>query len=406
MKAIKSALLVVAALVAATASGANTYRGTLTENDFTQGSWKTTINYTITYQDDKTVKFEFTFAEVATGLVPQINLTGNYITMAGSGSTYSYTTTTTYEKDAEISGFLWLAYAGGVSRADFKYTVGSQSASDTTAPEWGSDITMGEVKSTSAELKVKATDNSGSAVLTISGDNFTTVTKTITADGTEQTVTLTGLSVATEYSLTVQLSDASGNVNTEKKTIDFTTEDSKALYLRQYITSSEWGGSGNTVFKPESMVLLTFNTDNTVTIEFTPGSDIDKALSVQCNMHKLGLVTLTKNGNSFVGTTTKAMTSLDEQQPFHMIVSTSAGDAVTAVYTVTPSGGSTSSVATVNAEAVKVIAANGTIRTAGGEAFEVYTLAGQKVYSGNTEAQLPRGAYIVRTGKTATKVML
>ena len=84
----------------------------------------------------------------------------------------------------------------------------------------------------------------------------------------------------------------------------------------------------------------------------------------------------------------------------------SDGNSTFAVKNFTPSEGSTYAVAEVEAEAAKVVAANGVIRVEGDKTFAVYTVAGQLAFRGMGEVRLDKGVYVVVVDGKAQKVML
>ena len=384
-----------------------------------------TITYTMTTTADNQLVFNIKLSEMGTGVTAELwcdqLAAPGFVSMTQVEGTTDQFTATIFDageksRGDQINFRFRFPMAGGAPMTQNIYRkVGDSNekpADDTTAPEWNDDVTVSEVTYSTATFTVKATDDSGSAIVAISGDNdFTTTSKTIVADGTEQTIQVTGLKASTTYNFTFKLSDASGNKNATEKTLTVTTPAAteQVLYTRINFTESDWTKNGeNNTFAPAGDILLTFNADNTITVKVTVKEGADLIDNSQFIWHGVETTFFTQEGNTFTCTTTAALSSRDAAQPFHMnfVLKDGKGNSEFKVTYFTPSEGSLSSVATVNAEAVKVIAANGTIRTAGGEAFEVYTLAGQKVYSGNAEAQLPRGVYIVRAGKTATKVML
>lgn len=424
----KFALLCIAALTAVSAS-AQTYSGVIDESDYVQGEWQPGITYSITYNTDKTLTLVCEFAEDKTGLVPQINWKsdGAYTALSRvEGLKYTTTTTETFESGTTINSFFWLAYAGGVSRANLTYTVGSSSGdtpgADTEAPQWTSDPSLSSVTHKSAEITLAATDDSGTATVTITGDNgFVETTATITADGTEQTITLNELSAETTYNLSFALSDATGNKTTETKTLEVTTDEAPALtelYIRQIFGADDWNvrGEGNT-FAPIGNVLITITNENKVkfTISFVDNNVNSQVADAVIIIDGIGQIPLAKNakGQWESSVTEQAIDRTKEYSYYGYFVINGVGLTSTLFDTAhskfIPQDGSTSGVQTVESSQAKVIAGTGAIRVSGARSIAVYSVTGQLVYRAQaTEAEiaLSRGVYVVVVDGRATKVML
>lgn len=321
----------------------------------------------------------------------------------------------TLEKDQIFSQFFFRIYPkkGGVSRTKIlaTYKVGASNdpiATDTKAPEWGVDPVVEKVTDKTAEIVVNVTDDSGSAVITLTGDNgFVEVKKTVKADGTDQTIALNGLTANTDYNLTLAIADAAGNAG-ESKTVNFTTletPDREVLYLTIPIASEDWN---NEAYNPNGSMLITVNPDNT--LSFKVSLDQDREDFIETNMYVHGVqepVSLIRTSEGvYECTTTKSISNRDALVHFHMHFRFSDGSSTFAVKNFTPSEGSTSAVAEVEAEAAKVVAANGVIRVEGDKTFAVYTVAGQLAFRGMGEVRLDKGVYVVVVDGKAQKVML
>lgn len=322
---------------------------------------------------------------------------------------------TTLAKDQIFSQFFFRIYPkkGGVSRTKIltTYKVGASNdpiATDTKAPEWGVDPVVEKVTDKTAEIVVNVTDDSGSAVITLTGDNgFVEVKKTVKADGTNQTIALNGLTANTTYNLTLAIADAAGNAG-DSKTVNFTTletPDREVLYLTIPIASEDWN---NEVYNPNGSMLITVNPDNT--LSFKVSLDQDREDFIETNMYVHGVqepVSLIRTSEGvYECTTTKSISNRDALVHFHMHFRFSDGSSTFAVKNFTPSEGSTSAVAEVEAEAAKVVAANGVIRVEGDKTFAVYTVAGQLAFRGMGEVRLDKGVYVVVVDGKAQKVML
>lgn len=297
-----------------------------------------------------------------------------------------------------------------------EYKVGASNdpiATDTKAPEWGVDPVVEKVTDKTAEIVVNVTDDSGSAVITLTGDNgFAELKKEVKADGSNQTIALNGLTANTAYNLTLAIADAAGNAG-ESRTVNFTTletPDREVLYQAFDFTSANWTKHGDSnTFAPNGRLLLAVNADNTVTVKVTVDEGAEAVEFVEFILH--GIETFRINAQedgSFVGTSTKSISNRDVQQAFHMnfVLKNAVGNSELDVMFFTPSEGSTSAVAEVEAEAAKVVAANGVIRVEGDKTFAVYTVAGQLAFRGMGEVRLDKGVYVVVVDGKAQKVML
>lgn len=292
-----------------------------------------------------------------------------------------------------------------------KYKVGASNdpiATDTKAPEWGVDPVVEKVTDKTAEIVVNVTDDSGSAVITLTGDNgFAELKKEVKADGSNQTIALNGLTANTAYNLTLAIADAAGNAG-ESRTVNFTTletPDREVLYLTIPIASEDWD---NEAYNPNGSMLITVNPDNT--LSFKVSLDQDREDFIETSMYVHGVqepVSLIRTSEGvYECTTTKSISNRDALVHFHMHFRFSDGSSTFAVKNFTPSEGSTSAVAEVEAEAAKVVAANGVIRVEGDKTFAVYTVAGQLAFRGIGEVRLDKGVYVVVVDGKAQKVML
>lgn len=322
----------------------------------------------------------------------------------------------TLAKDQIFGQFFFRIYPkeGGVSRTKILaavYKVGASNdpiATDTKAPEWGVDPVVEKVTDKTAEIVVNVTDDSGSAVITLTGDNgFAELKKEVKADGSNQIIALNGLTANTTYNLTLAIADAAGNAG-ESKTVNFTTletPDREVLYLTIPIASEDWN---NEAYNPNGSMLITVNPDNT--LSFKVSLDQDREDFIETNMYVHGVqepVSLIRTSEGvYECTTTKSISNRDALVHFHMHFRFSDGSSTFAVKNFTPSEGSTSAVAEVEAEAAKVVAANGVIRVEGDKTFAVYTVAGQLAFRGMGEVRLDKGVYVVVVDGKAQKVML
>lgn len=296
------------------------------------------------------------------------------------------------------------------------YKVGASNdpiATDTKAPEWGVDPVAQNVTDKAAEIVVNVTDDSGSAVITLTGDNgFAELKKEVKADGSNQTIALNGLTANTTYNLTLAIADAAGNAG-ESKTVNFTTletPDREVLYHSFDFTSDNWKKNGDSnTFAPNGRLLLTVNADNTVTVKVTVDGGAETVDNAQVILHGIDTFGINaQEDGSFVGTSTNSISNRDASQAFHLnfVLKNGVGNSELDVMYFTPSEGSTSAVAEVEAEAANVVAANGVIRVEGDKTVAVYTVAGQLAFRGMGEVRLDKGIYVVVVDGKAQKVML
>ena len=327
----------------------------------------------------------------------------------------------TLEKDQIFSQFFFRLYPTGkeaFSRTKIltTYKVGASNdpiATDTKAPEWGSDPVAQNVTDKAAEIVVNVTDDSGSAVITLTGDNgFVELKKEVKADGTDQTIALNGLTANTDYNLTLAIADAAGNAG-ESRTVNFTTletPDREVLYHSFDFTSENWTKRGETnSFAPNGRLLLTVNADNTVTVKVTVDEGAETVDNAWVILHGIEDFRINaQEDGSFVGTSTKSISNREASQAFHLnfVLKGVAKNSELDVMSFIPSEGSTSAVAEVETEAAKVVAANGVIRVEGDKTFAVYTVAGQLAFRGMGEVRLDKGVYVVVVDGKAQKVML
>lgn len=231
-------VLAVVAMVAGTVSAQEpVWTGKVTAADYVQGGeiYAPEIDYSITYTADKHLHLVCTFSEGHDGLVPQVNFEGTYENMASlEGNQYEITSAGTYEAGAELNSFFWLAYSGGVSRANFTYVVGSDNqTADEEAPVFvNAGYAAGAAGYDSVTLTVTVSDNSGKATVEVYKEEACETllaSQNITADGvTAQEVLVEGLEPETEYTLYVKAKDAAGNYS-DVQTVEVTTTEAPDL---------------------------------------------------------------------------------------------------------------------------------------------------------------------------------
>lgn len=389
-----------------------------------------TIEYSATTTAYNQMVFKIKLSEIGKGFATpelwcdQLPAPG-FVGMTKVEGTTNEFTATLFDENAKARGdqinfrFRFPMEGGAPMTQNIYMKVGDSNAKpseDTTVPTWGSDPVAQNVTDKTAEIVVNVKDDSGSAFITLTGDNgFAEVKKTVKADGTDQTIALNGLTANTKYNLTLAIADAAGNAG-ESKTVNFTTleaPDLEPLYLTINFTSEDWNKAGETnTFAPNGNILLTVNADNTVTFKVTMDQDRTDFGETLMYFHPFPETDMGKGMTRtaegvYEYTTTGSITDRDVPVEFHMYFTLPGGCSSTFKNkTFTPSEGSTSAVAEVEAEAAKVVAANGVIRVEGDKTFAVYTVAGQLAFRGMGEVRLDKGVYVVVVDGKAQKVML
>ena len=384
-----------------------------------------TIEYSATTTAYNQMVFKIKLSEIITDCTPELwcdQLPAGHVGMTKVEGTTNEFTATLFDENAKARGdqinfrFRFPMTGGAPMTQNIYMKVGDSNAKpseDTTAPTWGSDPVAQNVTDKTAEIVVNVTDDSGSAVITLTGDNgFVEVKKTVKADGTDQTIALNGLTASTDYNLTLAIADAAGNAGVSK-TVNFTTQDASDLDVRYHsfnFTSENWTKRGDSnTFAPNGNILLTVNADNTVTFKVTVDEGAETVDNAWVILHGIEDFRINaQEDGSFVGTSTKSISNREASQAFHLnfVLKGVAKNSELAVMYFTPSEGSTSAVAEVEAEAAKVVAANGVIRVEGDKTFAVYTVAGQLAFRGMGEVRLDKGVYVVVVDGKAQKVML
>ena len=388
------------------------------------------IEYSATTTAYNQMVFKIKLSEIVDNLsTPELwcdQLASGHVGMTKVEGTTNEFTATLFDENEKTRGdqinfrFRFPMNGGGAPMTKNIYMeVGDSNAKpseDTTAPTWGSDPVAQSVTDKTAEIVVNVTDDSGSAFITLTGDNgFVEVKKTVKADGTDQTIVLNGLTANTAYNLTLAIADAAGNAG-ESRTVKFTTQeasDLEPLYLTINFTSEDWNKAGETnTFAPNGNILLTVNADNTITFKVTMDQDRTDFGETLMYFHPFPETDMGKGMTRtaegvYEYTTTGSITDRDVPVEFHMYFTLPDGCSSTFKNkTFTPSEGSTSAVAEVEAAAAKVVAANGVIRVEGDKTFAVYTVAGQLAFRGMGEVRLDKGVYVVVVDGKAQKVML
>lgn len=384
-----------------------------------------TIEYSATTTAYNQMVFKIKLSEIREGIAaPELwcDQLPEHVKMTKVEGTDNEFTATLFDENVKARGdqinfrFRFSMEGGAPMTQNIYMKVGDSNAKpseDTTAPKWNVDPVVQKVTYKTAEIVVNVTDDSGSAVIILTGDNgFAELKKAVKADGKDQTIELTGLTANTAYNLTLALADAAGNAG-DSKTVKITTEqapDLAVLYQAFKFTSADWrkNGESNT-FAPNGRILLAVNADNTVTVKVTIDEGAETIDNAEFILHGIDTFWIkAQEDGSFVGTSTKSINDRGAEQAFHMnfVLKNGCGNSELKVMYFTPSEGETSAVAEVETEAAKVVAANGVIRVEGDKAFAVYTVAGQLAFRGMGEVRLDKGVYVVVVDGKAQKVML
>ncbi len=330
--------------------------------------------------------------------------------------------------EGQIFGqFFFRIYPGeGVSRTKIlaaHYKVGASNeppVADVEAPTWAAEPACGDVTDRSATIRVAVKDNSGSAVVTVSANNgFNPVVKTVKADGSEQTIELTGLVPSTPYVVTLAVVDAAGNPAAEEKTLSFTTLEEMALdvlYVRIPMAAEDWNSTSEVPYRPTGDILISVLADNRLKFTVTLGEDRTDFIETLLYIHGFeeGVKLEKVADNTYEYTTVKSVTDRNAQMFFHMYFVYQGGTSTFAAKPFVPGDGSTSGVCSLGADTLwKAYGSHGVLRIEGvaGKQVAVYALSGKAVFSAEAveevvDVELPQGVYIVVVENKAMKVVL
>ena len=405
-----------------------TWYGTITATDYVDGlnAWTPVIDYSITYTTDKHLRVHCTVSDFNNNNV-QVNFrdAGKFEVMnmvEGNNLEYELVSEDTYDEGEVLNGFFYLAYPNAASRANFTYTVGAANE----APEADvekpvlTNVTASEVQDKTAVLNVTVTDNSGVAVITVSGDNFEAAEYTVTADGTAQTVELKGLTPETYYELTVGAKDIAGNVADATIPVDFTTTQ-EVIYEEVTVTGhvssdkSEWDpGCKDAEYFPAFSYKVTTKGDNTLAFEVTmDDADYDYAGVARAFVGAGDFyLTCAEGAKVYTGVTTQSYERGSTVRVYFRFTPVGSADVWTLPFNLEVGKETGAAVVGLENSDVVIYAANGNLTVAGaeGETVRVYAVSGALVYeavaSGNETISLEKGMYIVVAGKEVKKVIL
>lgn len=389
------------------------------------------INYTVTTTVENQLKFHITLSEVyeegignaqlywiVGGAESHVNMTKladtEYETTILEPMEYERGESVTFRFRFEIPG------AAPMTQNVTDFTIGAANE----APE--ADVekpvlaaaTVGEVGDKTAVLNVTVTDNSGVAVITVSGDNFEADEFTVTADGTAQTVELEGLTPETYYELTVEAKDIAGNVAEDVFPVDFTTTQ-EVIYEEVTVTGhvsgdkSEWDpGCQTAEYFPAFSYKVTTKGDNTLAFEVTM-DDADYDGVVRAFVDNVSNELAKGDGMAaYSGATTQTYERGSVVPVYFRFIPAGGTEVWTLPFNLEVGKEIGAGVAALEDGNVAIYAANGNLTVTGaeGETVRVYALSGALVYeataSGNESISLEKGIYIVVAGKTVKKIVL
>lgn len=405
------------------------------ETQWNTGTFGTTdyvpvINYVITTTVENQLDFHIALNEAFEG-IPELwyiidnNQTGPVAMNEVSDKEFDVTVLEPmqYERGKSILFRLRFPMAGGAPETqNIDFTIGAANEvpeADVEKPVL-TGATVGEVGDKTAVLNVTVTDNSGVAVITVSGDNFEAEEFTVTADGTAQTVELEGLTPETYYKLTVGAKDIAGNVADATIPISFTTAQ-EVIYEEVTVTGhvssdkSEWDpGCKDAKYFPAFSYKVTTKGDNTLAFEVTmDDADYDYA-GVARAFVKGGSFELAcaEGAKVYTGVTTQSYERGSTVDVYFRFIPVGSAEVWTLPFYVEIGEEVEAGVAGLQTGNVAIYAANGNLTVAGaeGETVRVYAVSGALVYeavaSGNETISLEKGMYIVVAGKEVKKVIL
>lgn len=401
--------------------------GQITAADYVQGldAWTPMVNYTITYTADKHLKVTCTLSEFNNNNV-QINFrdAGKFEMMNmvdGNNLNYEIVSADTYEEGEELNNaFFYLAYPNTASRANFTYVVGAENeapAADEEAPVLTA-ATVSEVGDKTAVLNVTVTDNSGSAIITVSGDNFEAKEYNVTADGNAQSVELEGLTPETLYNLTVSAKDFSGNVAENTIPVEFTTTQ-EIVYPEVSVSGSftsdesEWDPAcQNADYFPAFSYTVTTKGDNTLAFSVVM-DDEDYEGVVRAFVNGGSNELQCKDGTAaYEGQTTLSYERGATVSIYFRFIPNGGTEVWTLPFNLVVGQEVGAGVEKLENGKVAINASNGCLTVSGaeGESVKVYAISGALVYDAVAGAMetihLEKGIYVVVAGKTVKKIVL
>lgn len=389
------------------------------------------INYTVTTTVENQLKFHITLSEVYEGGIGNAQLywivggAESHVNMTKLADTEYETTILEpmeYERGESVTFRFRFEIPGAAPMTQniTDFTIGAANE----APEADVEkpvltaVSVGEVGDKTAVLNVTVTDNSGVAVITVSGENFEADEFTVTADGTAQTVELEGLTPETYYELTVEAKDIAGNVAEDVFPVDFTTTQ-EVIYEEVTVTGhvsgdkSEWDpGCQTAEYFPAFSYKVTTKGDNTLAFEVTM-DDADYEGVVMAFVNGASNELAKGDGMAaYSGATTQTYERGSVVPVYFRFIPAGGTEVWTLPFNLEVGKEIGAGVAALEDGNVAIYVANGNLTVTGaeGETVRVYALSGALVYeataSGNESISLEKGIYIVVAGKTVKKIVL
>ena len=162
----------------------------------------TDVKITFEMLDDKAGVIAYLWKETPFGETAMTNVSGRIFTATLTGQTMGTT----------LSYACKFAYAGGLSVTKYvKYVVGSNCSTTTndSQPPTNFTATLGAVTSSSVELKVNATDNSGTVVYNVGYGSIVNTSSAVS--GVQKSIFITALAPNTSYTFVISATDLANN---------------------------------------------------------------------------------------------------------------------------------------------------------------------------------------------------
>lgn len=250
----------------------------------------TSMLYTITYNDDKTLTVEANIPEKVTqivGFVPEMHFKGmrdgegdQYVSFANKDGLYTATSTLTFEAGTELTDFyFWFKFAGGDKRFDVTgYKVGSQKEATIGNPIITAQAT--DITSNSAQINWEIVEGAG----------MENPVNTIYMDGnviTENPIILSDLTANTNYTHVLKVVSLyeGKEYSSEEVTVTFKTlrEGAVALTYNGKVTMKFENCSYNAANPDadretrefEIPYTIVYNPDETLTISIVKPAEMD-----------------------------------------------------------------------------------------------------------------------------------
>lgn len=394
----------------------NVWHGTV-NGEYTQeaGNIPFTVTYSVRWNEDATltVNSELSYTDIV-GLVVRLNVNDVYYDptlVEGTANQYTFTTPNAYAENEVVNFFFYLPYAGGDARLDFAYTVGSANEpvdSEVVTVEIA-NVKASEVTATSAaysfDIVTSAAAVGKTAGILLDGEEIATVV--IENTTTTYTGSLTELEADKDYTFT--LNAVIDEVKSEDAVLTFSTlgsDPAEATILE--------GAEGYETFTegwaPEIPFTASTSRNNTIIFSLNLPSVPEGLGMIQVNNASDNSVIATlypvaatateeAEGYQFQGESVEFADNTIVEFYFYMPYA-GGGIARTKTFEYQVGGNTITGINAVNAEDlfIGVIGKN----IVAPEGAEIYSINGQRVDA----TDLASGVYVVRSGKTAKKVIV